>query len=270
GAAQELVVASARRQEPSPCHARLSPAAEVLIAAEGVQHVELVRRTTKPALLELARHRDQPLGDGRDVVPCGSAPPRVCAGPAVGEDAAREDEAFLALWPQLRERLEAVLQQAVRELELGFDVRLLADGADQRCIAARAQEQADRLREDRLARAGLAGERVEPGREVELGLADQDQVLDAQTAQHAPDGTHAVGVRLAALQDANAFRYRVKNVRSGSVASMPVCDPRPTSTRSPGSSMPASCPSTITVTEPSGVSFVTRRSRMWGTTSGRT
>src|SRR5213075_2529981 len=59
------------------------------------------------------------------------------------------------------------------------------------------------------------------------------------------------------------FRYLVKNVRSGRVASMPVCAPRPTSTRSPDSSLPASWPSTITVTEPSGVLFVTRRSRMW-------
>ena len=47
-----------------------------------------------------------------------------------------------------------------------------------------AEQQADRLREDRLARAGLAGDRVQPGRELELGLADEDEVLDAQSAQH--------------------------------------------------------------------------------------
>src|SRR5206468_3634542 len=129
-----------------------------------------------------------------------------------------------------------LLQEPVREVELGLDVCLLAAGSDQRRIASRAQEQADRLREDRLSSAGLAGDGIEPRSELELGLADQDQVLDAQAAQHPPDGTCAVGVRLPALQDANVLRYRVKKVRSGSVASIPVCAPRPTSTRSPGSS----------------------------------
>ena len=47
-----------------------------------------------------------------------------------------------------------------------------------------AEQQPDRLREDRLPRAGLAGDRVQPGRELELGLADEDEVLDAQATQH--------------------------------------------------------------------------------------
>src|SRR5204862_859429 len=67
--------------------------------------------------------------------------------------------------------------------------------------------------EDRLARARFAGDRVQPRRKLELRLADQDQVLDAQAAQHAPDGTHAVGARLRSFRDlvyeANVLRRGV-------------------------------------------------------------
>jgi hypothetical protein len=69
-------------------------------------------------------------------------------------------------------------------VELRLDVRLLAARADHRRVAARAEEQADRLGEDCFAGACLTGDRVQPGREVELGLADEDEVLDAQSPQH--------------------------------------------------------------------------------------
>ena len=69
-------------------------------------------------------------------------------------------------------------------VELGLDVRLGAGGPDEAVVALRAEQQADRLREDRLARAGLAGDRVQAGRELELRLPDQHEVLDAEPAQH--------------------------------------------------------------------------------------
>src|SRR5262249_20836419 len=74
------------------------------------------------------------------------------------------------------------------EVELGLNVCLLAVRADQRRIAPAAEQQADGLRENRLPCSRLAGDRVEAGREVELGVADEDEVLDAQTAQHQRDG----------------------------------------------------------------------------------
>ena len=177
-------------------------ASQLLVATEGVEDVELVRRPREPPLLELAGHRDQPLGDRRNVIARRGAPPGVGPCSAVGEDSAREDETLLALRPELREHVEGfLLQEPVREVELGLDICLLAAGSDQRRIASRAQEQADRLREDRLSGPGLAGDGVEPRSELELGLADQDQVLDAQAAQHAPDGTHRVGARLRSARD---------------------------------------------------------------------
>ncbi len=89
--------------------------------------------------------------------------------------------AVLVLRPQLGERLELVAGQ----VELRLDVRLLAGRADERVVALRAEQQAERLREDRLARARLAGDRVQPRRELELRLADEDEVLDAQPPEHA-------------------------------------------------------------------------------------
>ena len=87
---------------------------------------------------------------------------------------------------QLGEALEAVLvEQSRRELEFGLDVGLVRGRAQEGRIALRAEQEPDRLGEDRLAGARLAGDRVQPWRERELGLADQDEILDAEPAQHA-------------------------------------------------------------------------------------
>ena len=53
-----------------------------------------------------------------------------------------------------------------------------------RGIASPAEEQPETGHHHRLAGAGLAGDGVQPRREVELGLPDEDEVLDAQPSQH--------------------------------------------------------------------------------------
>src|SRR5207244_1849117 len=68
--------------------------------------------------------------------------------------------------------------------ELGLDIGLVTGRADQRRIAAGAEEQADRTREDRLAGAGLAGDRIEPRRELERRLTDQDEIADPEALEH--------------------------------------------------------------------------------------
>ena len=176
----QLVVPAAGRLELAPRRPRRGAAGELLLAAEAVEHLELVGRPREPALLELARHRDDALDGGRDVLPCSRASPRIGARAAVGEDAAGDDERVLVLRPQLRELLELL-----REIELRLDVGLLAGGPDVRVVALRAEQEAERLGEDRLAGARLSRDRVQPGRELELGLADEDEVLDAEPAKHA-------------------------------------------------------------------------------------
>ena len=151
-----------RRDQLAPGELRLAPALDLLGAAERVEHVELERRPREPALLELARHRDQALGGGRDVLARDRASPRVRARSPVAEDAPRDHEPGLALGPQLGERGELlVVEEAVRHVELGLDVRLGPVGADRRRVGPRAEQQPDRLREDRLPRTGLARHRVQ-------------------------------------------------------------------------------------------------------------
>ena len=129
--AGELVVAAAGGGELAPRDARLAPAAPLLLAAEGVEHVELVGRPAEAALLELARHRDQPLGRGGEVLARDAAAPRVGARAPVREHAAREHEALLAVGPQLGERLEALLvEHPVGHVQLGLDVGLAGARAD--------------------------------------------------------------------------------------------------------------------------------------------
>jgi hypothetical protein len=61
-----------------------------------------------------------------------------------------------------------------------------ADHAGGRCGTG---QQPDRLREHRLAGAGLAGEDVQSRPQLQLGVVDQGQVVDLQAQQR-----HAVNV----------------------------------------------------------------------------
>ena len=120
---RQLLVAPPRCQQLPPGGARLAPAAQLLLAAEPVEHLELVRRPREPPLLELARHRDHPLDRGADVLARSRTAPRIRARAPVAEDAAGDEQRVLVLGPELAERLQ--LLRVVREqVELRLDVRL--------------------------------------------------------------------------------------------------------------------------------------------------
>ncbi len=179
GVACQLVVCPACRGELAPGAA--GGARRLGHAREGVEHRKLVGRPREPPLLELPAHRQQRFDDLRDVLPRGAPAPGIGTGPAVGEDPSGKDERVLALRPQLGELAEHV---GVGKVELRLDVGLLGRRADQPRLAARPEQEADRVREDRLSRTGLAGDRIQPRVELELGLADEDQVLDTQAPEH--------------------------------------------------------------------------------------
>src|SRR5262249_24324342 len=105
--------------------------------------------------------------------------PRIRAGASVAEDAARDDERVLVLRYDLGQHVELA-----GEVELRLDVRLASGRADERVVPFCPAQEPDRLREDRLARPRFAGDRVPPGREVELRPTDQDEILEAKAAQH--------------------------------------------------------------------------------------
>ena len=169
----------------APSKPRLDPPPQLLVAGEAVEHVELVGRSCEAALLELAGHGDQALGRAGHVLARGAAPPGIGAGAAVREDPPGDHEARLVPGAEVGEPLEALfVEQPVREVELGLDVGLVGAGADEGRVAARPQEEADRLGQDRLPSARLAGDRVQAGRELELRLADEDEVVDPKATEH--------------------------------------------------------------------------------------
>ena len=184
GAARQLVVSPAGGGQLAPGDPGLAAAALLLLADERVEHVELVRRSAETALLELARHRDQALGSGCEILAGDGAPPRVCARAAVAEDAPGEHETGLVLRRQLGQPAElVVVEEPVRDVELGLDVRLGACGADDARIALGPEQQSDCLRQDRLAGARLARDRGQPGSRREDAVANEDEVLDAQATK---------------------------------------------------------------------------------------
>ena len=118
------------------------------------------------ALLELAGHGEQPLDERREILARDRAAPRVRARAPVREDAPRGHEPLLAGRPQLGDGFQRrVVEDPLGEVELGLDVGLLRPRAEVGGVAGRPEQEPDGLREDRLPRAGLAGDRVQPGRE---------------------------------------------------------------------------------------------------------
>jgi hypothetical protein len=186
-------VPASRGVEIAPSRSRGGAAGELLLPAEAVEHLQLVRRPREPALLELARHRDHRLDGCGDVLSGGRPSPGIRACAAVGEDATGDDERVLVLRAQVRQLLELL-----REVELRLDVRLVGGRADVGVIALRSEQEPERLGEDRLAGARLPGDRVQPGRELEVGLANEHEVLDAEPVKHAaivdppPDAAHSL------------------------------------------------------------------------------
>ena len=207
---------------------------------EGIEHRKLVARARQPPLLELPAHREERLDGRRDVLPGRAASPRVGARPPVGEDAPGEHERLLAAGPQVGELAEHLV---VGKVELGLDPRLAGGGAEHRGVAARPEQKPDRVREDRLPRAGLPRDRVQPGVELQLGLADQHEVLDTKPPQHPAHRTASIrprrsSVRHRAQPDAamaaeaivggTARRRRSGREPAASRRHHSTCTPRPT------------------------------------------
>ena len=98
-----------------------------------------------------------------------------------GPDPAAEDDLLGAVGKALGELGQlGVVEQPVREREDSLDPGLLGPGPDDLRPRLAAHQQVERVGEHRLARAGLAGDRVQALAEAQLGPLDQQQVLDPQ------------------------------------------------------------------------------------------
>ena len=89
-----------------------------------------------------------------------------------------------------RERLAVFVEDGLHE-------SLVGPRSDEALLALLAEQQADPLGEQRLAGAGLAGDHVEPGSELEPGLGDEHEVGDGELSEHRPVGA----VRRRPLED---------------------------------------------------------------------
>ena len=71
-----------------------------------------------------------------------------------------------------------------QEVKRGGHLALLRPLAHQRGIAARAQGKRERIKQDRFAGAGLAGQHGKPFGQIDIEPVDQDDVTDGQPGEH--------------------------------------------------------------------------------------
>ena len=94
-----------------------------------------------------------------------------------------------------------------RKVEDTLDVGLAGAGANDPRPRAPAEEQVEGVGEHGLAGARLAGEHVQAGREPQLRLLDQQQVLDTKLLEHVSRCSSARG-RIATEVNARARGWR--------------------------------------------------------------
>ena len=157
-------------------------------AREGVEHRELAGRPHQAPVLVLGGEAHQRAGERRHGVARGGL--AVDQGPraALGRHAARDDDLALVLGQLAQAEGRVVVLEPVPEAlgdrEGGLHERLARAGADGGRVGGRAGQQAERLGQDRLARAGLPGDgRQAPGRR-QLGPLDDHEVADLERADH--------------------------------------------------------------------------------------
>ncbi len=154
-----------------------------LEAAEGIEQPAVGRHVDQRALVVLAVNLDQRgaqrlqgLRAHRLIIDEG-------AGAAVAELHAAENQ--LVLGGNVVGGDQRAHGMAVGQLERGRHLPLLGAVTHQRHVAARAERKGEGVEQDRLARAGLAGEHRQAGREIDVEPVDQDDVAYREPGQHA-------------------------------------------------------------------------------------
>ncbi len=160
-------------------------------APGGVEQVELHRGPGEPPGLVLGHDLDQSAAGRLEVGPGAASPPHERARTPVGDDPPGQHELVGVVGAQVGQ--DGGQRPGLDALERGLDVGLAPGRADQRGIGLAAEQQADRLGQDRLAGARLAGDHRQPRRELELGAADENEVVDAKKGQHRSHDTEGVG-----------------------------------------------------------------------------
>lgn len=106
--------------------------------------------------------------------------------PAVGPHLTRQKDKIAAFFIQplgFQERVNHLAQRRV-EIKGGFDVGALASGPNCGAVRPPTQHQHHGIKDDRFARAGLAGEDVEARAKAQLQLIDDGKIADGKLVQH--------------------------------------------------------------------------------------
>ena len=158
----------------------------MLIAGEAVERLELGAGEGQLAVLVLAVEGEQPGAERLQVgAPRRERPATNALVRPLAETRRPSDELRAPLGEPLRDlRQLRVVEQALGKLEDPLDVGLVRAGPDDLRPRLPAHQQVEGVREDRLARAGLAGDRVQARAEAQLGALDQQQVLDSELEEH--------------------------------------------------------------------------------------
>ena len=157
--------------------------------AKAVEDLQLGRGQRQLAMLVLSVEGEQRTADLAQIGDGGRAPAEVSTGAPVGAHPAGERE----LLRFGADALAELLAQTLGQVEDPLDVCLTGPRTNDSWACPPTQEQVERMRQHRLARAGLTREHVQPGRQAQLRLLDQQEVLDAKLLQHLMWSTSARG-----------------------------------------------------------------------------
>ena len=136
-------------------------------------------------MLVLAEEGEQAPAEQLQVGGGGGAAGDEGAGAAAGRDPPPEHDLLGALRQPLGQLGELrLVQQPLGQVEDALDPGLRGARPDDLRPGLAAHQQVERVRQHRLAGAGLAGDRVQPLPQPQLGPLDQQQVLDPQLTQH--------------------------------------------------------------------------------------
>ncbi len=230
---QEILVAPCRRRgglgigarllgRPPGLPGRPHRGALPVEAGEGIERGAVRRHVQQPVLLHLALDLDQRVAqpaqqrDRRRLV--------VDEGPAaaVGADGAAQGQHVLVVDPLFGQ--DGVGGMIPGEIEGGGDGGLRGAAAHRVGVRARAQGQAQRIDQDRLAGAGLAGQRAQAAariaREGKVELLDQDEVTDRKRDKHRRP-TRTIRGTCAACPRTQAFLRRSSDSRSPDTSRYP-------------------------------------------------
>ena len=145
----------------------------------------MARRLDERALVVLAVDLHDLLRDGAHRLQADRLIVDEGAGAPVGELQAAQDE--IAVDRDVLRRRRTARRMIGREIEDGGHLALRLAGAHQRSVAAAAERERERVEQNRLAGAGLAGEHRQPRPEGEVEVVDEDDVADRELDEHRRD-----------------------------------------------------------------------------------